>query len=80
MNGLGADIDEKPDGLVIHGVSKLTGGKISSHNDHRIAMMAAIASLVSENPVVIEGKEAVAKSYPEFFKDMAALGLDGKVE
>ena len=80
MTALGAKIDEKPDGLVIHGVSKLTGSRVSSHNDHRIAMMAAIASLVSDGPVEIEGKEAVAKSYPDFFIDMAALGLDEKVK
>lgn len=80
MTTLGADIDEKPDGLVIHGVSKLAGREVSSHNDHRIAMMAAIASLVSEGKVKIKGKEAVAKSYPEFFRDMAMLGLDGNVE
>ena len=80
LNALGADIEEKPEGLVIHGVQRLKGGKVSSHNDHRIAMMAAIASLISEGKVEIEGKEAVAKSYPRFFEDLRDLELDRKVE
>ena len=45
----------------------LKGGTISSHGDHRIAMMGEVASLISENPVIIEGKESVNKSYPEFY-------------
>ncbi|MDD6043802.1 MAG: 3-phosphoshikimate 1-carboxyvinyltransferase [Eubacteriaceae bacterium] len=80
MTTLGADIEELPEGLIIHGVYGLTGGRVSSYNDHRIAMMAAIASLVSEGKVVIEGKEAVSKSYPEFFNELSALGLADNVE
>lgn len=80
LNALGADIEEKPEGLVIHGVQKLKGGKVSSHNDHRIAMMAAIASIISDGQVQIEGKEAVKKSYPGFFEDLQGMDLSGKVE
>jgi len=47
---------------------KLTGGKVYSYNDHRIAMSAAIASLISEKSVEIIGAEAVKKSYPDFFE------------
>lgn len=74
LNRLGADITEEPDGLIIHGVPSLKGGTIIGYNDHRIVMSMAIASLVSENPVIIEGAEAINKSYPEFFRDFRHLG------
>lgn len=79
LKTLGADIEELPEGLVIH-PSKLTGGEVDSHGDHRIAMMAAIASLICDNPVVLTGSEAVNKSYPGFFEDMKKLGLDKNLE
>ena len=69
LTALGADITETPDGLIIHGKSRLSGGVVSSYNDHRIAMSAAIASLVCKNPVTVEGIEAVNKSYPSFLSD-----------
>jgi len=77
LSGLGANIREERDGLLITGVKKLRGGKVSGYHDHRIVMAMAIASIVCENPVIIEGAEAVDKSYPTFFKDFKALG--GKV-
>ena len=74
LHTLGADIEEKEDGLVIRGVDKLKGGTISSFNDHRIAMMAAIASVVCEKEVTILHAEAVNKSYPGFYEDFKKLG------
>lgn len=53
---------------------------MESFNDHRIVMMEAIASLISDKKVIIEGKAAVAKSYPDFFSVMKANGLDGNIE
>lgn len=78
LNALGADIEEKEDGLIIRGREKLKGGTVSSYNDHRIAMMAAIASIVCEEEVVILQAEAVNKSYPGFYEDLKKLG--GKVK
>jgi len=74
LRALGADVRETADGLLIKG-SDLHGGEISSHNDHRIAMMAAIAALrTGGEAVAIRGAQAVNKSYPAFFRDYAALG------
>ena len=75
---LGADIEEKPEGLVIKGRPSLNGGRVSSSNDHRMAMSAAIASIACRDKVIIDGAEAVNKSYPAFWEDFRALG--GKVE
>lgn len=50
------------------------GPALSSHGDHRIAMALAVAALGARIPVEIQGAEAVEKSYPDFWKDLAAIG------
>lgn len=74
LSRLGADIECLDDGLSITGMVGLAGGEVSSHNDHRIAMAAAVASCICRGPVVIRGADAVSKSYPDFFSDFAGLG------
>jgi 5-enolpyruvylshikimate-3-phosphate synthase len=75
LNSLGADIEELPDGLLVHGGKRLRGGvEVSSFGDHRIVMMEAVASTVCDGPVVIDGYECVAKSYPGFFDDFTVCG------
>ncbi len=78
LNALGADVSIERDSLVINGRPRLAGGDVDSHNDHRIAMMAAVAAIRCERPVRIHGAEAVNKSYPAFFDHYRALG--GRVE
>ena len=75
LNALGAEVEEHDDHLVIHGKDTLPGGvTVSGHNDHRIAMMAAIAATRCEKPVTITGAECVKKSYPGFWEDYEKLG------
>ncbi len=74
LTRLGASIGETNDGLVIEGKRELRGGTVSCYGDHRIAMMAAIAAVIAKQPVIIEGAEAVEKSYPQFFNDFGLLG------
>ena len=75
LNALGAEVEEHGDHLVIHGKDSLPGGvTVSGHNDHRIAMMAAIAATRCERPVTITGAECVEKSYPRFWEDYERLG------
>lgn len=75
LNALGAQVEEYEDHLVIHGRERLAGGvTVSGHNDHRIAMMAAIAAIRCEGPVTITGAECVKKSYPRFWEDYRRLG------
>ena len=75
LNALGAQVEEYEDYLVIHGRERLAGGvTVSGHNDHRIAMMAAIAAIRCEAPVSITGAECVKKSYPRFWEDYRRLG------
>lgn len=72
---IGVDVKEEGDSLAVTGGS-IPGGSADSCNDHRIAMALACAALVSKNGVAIEHAEAVEKSYPHFFTDLAALGGD----
>ena len=74
LSRVGADLIEEPGGLTITGVPRLKGGTVSGYNDHRIVMAMTIASIVSERPIIIEGAEAVNKSYPAFFEDFESLG------
>ncbi len=66
LSALGADIRATADGMVIKGKKELLGGSVDSFNDHRIAMTAAIASLVCKNEVKISNFQAINKSYPAF--------------
>lgn len=74
LGKLGANITEQEDGLIIQGVDALHGNSVSSWNDHRIAMTLAIASTCMKEPLVIDNKECVKKSYPNFFEDFIKLG------
>ncbi len=74
LGALGANIEQTQDGLLICGVKKLTGGTVDAFGDHRIAMMAAIASCCCQTPVTITGAQAVDKSYPTFWEDLQSLG------
>ena len=75
LNKMGSNITEKPDSLEIRGVSSLKGGvAVDSFNDHRVAMMAAVAATRCEKPVTITGAECVKKSYPDFWEEYERLG------
>ena len=64
--------------MEITGVNSLKGGSVSSHDDHRMAMMLAIASTICQKDVIIDNKECVKKSYPDFWEDFMMLG--GKID
>jgi 3-phosphoshikimate 1-carboxyvinyltransferase len=73
LKKLGASIEATKDGMVIHGKSKLHGGVVSSHGDHRIGMMLAVAALLSKEEVLLEKPEAISVSYPNFFEHLNNL-------
>ena len=74
LNTLGANVQMIEDGLRIIGVNQFSGGRVDSHQDHRIAMMAVIAGLHCENEVIIENSECVSKSWPTFYKQIQEVG------
>ncbi len=70
---LGVRVDLEGDEMIIHG-GTLRGGDAEAHQDHRIAMAAAVMALRAPQPVTIHGAECVNKSYPDFFDDLERLG------
>lgn len=74
LNKIGADVEEKEDGLIIRGKDKLIGGSVYSWNDHRIAMALAAISSKCNEPLIIKDSSCVKKSYPEFWQHFRELG------
>ncbi|MBS0624450.1 MAG: 3-phosphoshikimate 1-carboxyvinyltransferase [Verrucomicrobia bacterium] len=73
LKKMGADIEEKTDGLLIR-PSSLRGAQLDSHHDHRLALALSVAALGAEGESTIHGVECAAKTYPSFQKDFSALG------
>lgn len=70
LTTLGATITATDDGMIIEGKTELTGGRISAYHDHRMAMMGVIASLFTNEEVVIDDISSIKISYPSFFEDL----------
>lgn len=73
LRKLGADIEERPDGMVINGGRRLRASRTDSHGDHRLAMALAIAGMVAEGRSAVEGAEVVGVSYPDFWRHLESL-------
>lgn len=73
LNRLGARVTELPDGLEIIGSTPLVGTEVDSCADHRIAMSLAIAALNTSGTTTINGAEAAAISYPNFFQSLMEI-------
>jgi 3-phosphoshikimate 1-carboxyvinyltransferase len=73
LRRMGAQVEERPDGLRIEGRSarRLRGAEIDPRGDHRMAMAFAIAALGAEGGSVIRDSDCVAISYPNFFEVLA---------
>ena len=73
---LGADVRETEDGLIIRADGRrLSGGRVSSFGDHRIAMSAAVAASVCQGPVTVESAQCTDKSFPGFWETLHQLQI-----
>ena len=72
LRKMGAEVDERPDGLRVPGRQNLHGAELDSFGDHRIAMAFAVAALKAEGETVIHNAAAAGVSYPTFFEDLRA--------
>ena len=72
LGKMGANISVNGDVMKIKS-TRLSGGTVYSHGDHRIAMACAVAALASEKGASINGEKCVSKSYPRFFEDLMRL-------
>jgi 3-phosphoshikimate 1-carboxyvinyltransferase len=77
LRPLGIRIQTTHDGFRVRGVPSRPkgGGVVEAAGDHRIAMLAAVAGLVSREGVRIEGAESVAVSFPDFFEMLDAVSV-----
>ena len=73
LRKMGADVEERPDGLRIPGRQTLHGAELDSFRDHRIAMAFAVAALRAEGETCIQGADAAAVSFPTFFDELRAI-------
>lgn len=74
INNLGGDVKITNDGLIIRPTNNMHGGTIESFGDHRIVMAGAVMATALKEELIINGAEAVTKSYPDFFEDYKKLG------
>jgi 3-phosphoshikimate 1-carboxyvinyltransferase len=73
LRKMGAEVEERPDGMRIPGGQHLHGAELDSFGDHRIAMAFAVAALRAEGESTILGADAAAVSYPAFFEELAGV-------
>jgi len=76
LRSMGARVEERPDGMTIHGGTPLHGATLPSYGDHRIAMAFAIAGLFANGQTVIENSECIGISYPGFEAEVRALAIN----
>jgi 3-phosphoshikimate 1-carboxyvinyltransferase len=73
LAALGGEIEATADGFIVNGSGGLRGGVMSSHGDHRLAMLGAIAGLASRDGAEVTGMDAARVSYPGFVGDLERL-------
>jgi 3-phosphoshikimate 1-carboxyvinyltransferase len=73
LRKMGAQIEERPDGMKIPGGQHLHGAEVDSFGDHRIAMAFAVAALRAEGETAILGADAAGVSYPKFFEELRSV-------
>ncbi len=74
LRTMGAQIEELPDGMIVHGPTPLHGAAVASHGDHRLGMALAVAGFVAAGDTRIEDTDCIADSFPGFVETMARLG------
>ncbi len=75
LTAMGVVNELTPDGIRIEGGRRLTGGRITSHGDHRIAMAFTVASLISDGPIQVQDVANVDTSFPGFVEVARQAGL-----
>jgi 3-phosphoshikimate 1-carboxyvinyltransferase len=76
LKKMGAQIAMDESSLTVKGPCEMHDATINPHNDHRVAMACAVAALGASGETRIQDAECVRKSYPKFFSDLRALGVD----
>ena len=75
LKAMGADVEERPDGLVIR-KSALHGARLDSRADHRMVMTLSVAGLMATGQTIVSNIECVKKTFPDYVNQMQAVGCD----
>lgn len=73
LTKMGSDVMPTSDGMIIYGGAKLHSAKINTEKDHRIAMAFTIASIPLDEDNVLDDRDCVKISYPDFFETLDSL-------
>jgi 3-phosphoshikimate 1-carboxyvinyltransferase len=76
LRALGASVQEREDGFVVHGPTQLRGARVHSHGDHRLAMALVVAGLIAQGETLVDGAEVIADSFPGFVSLLRELGAE----
>jgi 3-phosphoshikimate 1-carboxyvinyltransferase len=73
LRRFGAEVEERPDGLVLRGGASLSGCDCDSWGDHRMAMALAVAGLAATGTTSISDPLCVSSSFPDFWARLSAI-------
>lgn len=73
LKKMGAKLQETEDGLVLF-PSRLKGGIVDSHQDHRIALALCVAALGAEGETIVRNVDCIEKSFPYFTMSLKVMG------
>ena len=73
LTKMGAQIEEKEDGMIIKGIGKLERAQCQSHGDHRMAMALIIAGLSAQGKSKILGSDCIDTSFPGFWRTLGEI-------
>jgi len=86
LKKLNVDVEELPDGLIIHGGERVTSherratNQLDGRGDHRIVMALSLAGLALDGECTISTAEAMNVTFPDYVDLMRSIGADMKVE
>lgn len=82
LRAFGIDAEERQEGFVVEGrpEGRLQGARVTSHGDHRIAMMACVLGLVADGETIVDDADCIATSFPRFVGTLRGLGATIEVQ
>ncbi|MEO7216615.1 MAG: 3-phosphoshikimate 1-carboxyvinyltransferase [Gemmatimonadaceae bacterium] len=70
LRAIGADAEERPDGMIVRGSAAPLKGAVETHGDHRLAMAFGVLGAVAGNSIDVATPDCVGVSYPAFWSDL----------
>ena len=76
LSKLGVEVQELPDGLIVHHCPRLRAADLNGHADHRVVMALSLALMALGGRNSIDTAEAINVTFPEFVELMKSIGAD----